>query len=203
MLVLGRYEGDDHVEPIKAEIKIVQDDNYLAPITQVSGQLAAASEYAKAARILHASGECKTIAADCAAQAIECALKAVLNHVATKQTVLKDPRVRHNIDGLWRMAGAQAIVTPADPPSWVSELSQVHDSPYYVRYPSTHAIVFPNLTVVLDELHEVLSKVHQRISEQSIHSKSIAEGLDAVASTVAPEDNRATSAGAGVINTRV
>jgi hypothetical protein len=99
-----------------------------------------------------------------AAHVLECVLKAYLSRGGSDAAV-KESVVRHNLTALWDMALKAGLPISATPPSWVQRLSEVHGSPYYLRYSTgVHGIVLPAPEPVATELPELLALVEKHLS---------------------------------------
>jgi HEPN domain-containing protein len=98
-----------------------------------------------------------------AAHVLECALKAFLSRDGTDER-LKRPPLNHDLGALWKLAAAEGLRVPEDPPAWVERLSGVHGSPYYLRYSTgVHGIVLPQAATVATELAAVLDSVREQL----------------------------------------
>jgi hypothetical protein len=87
-----------------------------------------------------------------AAHVLECLLKAFLSRGGSDTAVRKQD-VRHNLTLLWSMAAQEGLAIAVPAPDWVMRLSEIHDSPYYLRYSTgVHGIVMPPPQPMADEL---------------------------------------------------
>ena len=99
-----------------------------------------------------------------AAHTLECALKAYLSKSGDDER-LKVQNVRHNLCLLWEMCVEEdlAAISPTVP-TWVTQLSEIHDSPYYLRYSTgIHAITTPEPEPMTAELEALLQTVRGQI----------------------------------------
>lgn len=95
------------------------------------------------------------------AHALECALKAYLSRAGDDSTV-RGHQIRHDLNALWGKAAADGLAIPACPPQWVHELSDLHASPFYLRYaPGVHIISTPparSMTIDLEGIVELVAQ---------------------------------------------
>jgi len=97
-----------------------------------------------------------------AAHVLECALKAFLSRDGTDDR-LKRPPLNHDVGALWKLAAAEGLRVPEDPPPWVERLSGAHGSPYYLRYSTgVHGIVLPPAATLAAEVAAVLDTVREQ-----------------------------------------
>jgi hypothetical protein len=98
-----------------------------------------------------------------AAHMLECLLKAFLSRGGSDAAVTKT-KVRHNLALLWSMAAQEGLAVPIPAPSWVTRLSEVHNSPYYLRYSTgIHGIVLPAAQPMADELAALADLVRKSL----------------------------------------
>ena len=98
-----------------------------------------------------------------AAHVLECLLKAYLSRGGSDASV-RAPAVRHNLAALWEMAAADGLSIPPTPPHWAQRLSEVHGSPYYLRYSTgVHGIVLPGAEPMVTEMEALLECVQTRL----------------------------------------
>lgn len=98
--------------------------------------------------------------------ALECILKAALS-LRVDQRNLKGKDLRHNLAGLWELAAQHGLPVPVEPPIWLQGLSDMHDSPYDLRYAQgLHGMVFPPLLGIPEELRLMLLQVRQLQQDQ-------------------------------------
>jgi len=101
-----------------------------------------------------------------AAHVLESTLKAYISRGGSDSAVKDDPKIRHNLSALWSLAHEQGLQTPLAPPSWVTTLSQVHGSPYYLRYSTgIHGISLPSGEPMATELQALLDIVQSSIKQ--------------------------------------
>jgi hypothetical protein len=87
-----------------------------------------------------------------AAHVLECALKAYLSRDGSDERLTRPP-LRHDLRSLWRLAALEGLAVGAEPPDWVVRLSDVHGSPFYLRYSTrVHGILLPPSSTVAAEL---------------------------------------------------
>lgn len=67
------------------------------------------------------------------AHSLECTLKAYLTRDGDSSQV-RNAGIRHNLNGLWALAVANGLGVNATPPFWADRLSELHDSPFALRY---------------------------------------------------------------------
>jgi len=97
------------------------------------------------------------------AQVAECALKASLSRSGDDRR-LKEKALRHNLDALWRLASSEGLSIDAAPPTWMQRLSQLHDSPYYLRYSTgVHGLVTPAPEPMCTELEQLVAAVEHQV----------------------------------------
>ncbi|AMO23923.1 hypothetical protein UC35_14950 [Ramlibacter tataouinensis] len=91
------------------------------------------------------------------AHTLECLLKAyVAKRLGGDKELRKDAKLRHNLQALWARAHAEGLDVAPIPPGWVSQLSQLHSDPYYLRYSTgVNAIVSPGLQPMMSELQQL------------------------------------------------
>lgn len=99
-----------------------------------------------------------------AAQVLECTLKGYLSRGGS-DAMVKKPNVRHNLVLLWEMAYADGLPIGKSPPDWVSTLSGLHNSPYYLRYSTgVHGMVLPKAEPMASDLRKLLDLVQLKLS---------------------------------------
>jgi hypothetical protein len=142
------------------------------------GVASSAHQFLGAARSFHAGLEYMAKAPDdaaaslspsCAfvgAQALECVLKSYVSHRGVPDAVLKDKKsYHHDLDNVWREAARLGLGTSEEPPQWCSQLNQVHNAPYLLRYPSyTNGYVLPSRKAVEAELKKLIGMVESAIT---------------------------------------
>ena len=98
-----------------------------------------------------------------AAHVLECLLKAYLSRDGS-DAALKNRDVRHDLEALWARAFAQGLRVPESPPDWVTCLSGLHKSPFYLRYSTgVHGIVSPGPEPMTSELEGLLEIVRAQL----------------------------------------
>ncbi len=97
------------------------------------------------------------------AHTLECLLKAFLSRNGNDKR-LKAQELRHNLEKLWHLAEAEGLGIANQPPAWVVNLNQLHDSPYYLRYSTdVHAIVMPEPQTMVSELVALFTQVETKL----------------------------------------
>lgn len=97
------------------------------------------------------------------AHTLECALKAFLSR-SGDDARLKGPKLRHNLEELWRLAAAEGLGVTSQPPAWVVNLSELHTRPYFLSYSiGVHGIVSPEPQSMVSEVTALLNQVHTRL----------------------------------------
>ncbi len=97
------------------------------------------------------------------AHVLECILKAYLSKSGDDRR-LRQSDVRHNLEALWSLARADGLNIQIQPPQWVADLSQLHDSPYYLRYSTgVHGIVVPAPEPMATELAALIVQVQSQL----------------------------------------
>lgn len=93
------------------------------------------------------------------AHALECILKAFLSRSGDDRRMKKSD-VRHNLNALWELAHSEGLNIPSQPPAWVSCLSHLHASPYYLRYSTgVSGFVTPASEPMITELAALIKQV--------------------------------------------
>jgi len=94
-----------------------------------------------------------------AAHVLECTLKAYLSRSGDDER-LKHKDIRHNLSKLWSLAQSEGLSVSISPPQWASCLSDLHNSPYYLRYSTgVNAILSPAPEPMTTNLNVLLSLV--------------------------------------------
>ncbi len=97
------------------------------------------------------------------AHVLECALKAYLSRSGDDRRLRKSD-VRHNLEALWSLARTDGLNIQSQPPQWVTGLSQLHNSPYYLRYSTgVHGIVSPAPEPMATELAALIAQVQSQL----------------------------------------
>lgn len=97
------------------------------------------------------------------AHVLECILKAYLSRSGNDHR-LKKRDVRHNLGLLWSQAQADGLNIQRQPPQWVVCLSQLHNSPYYLRYSTgAHGIVGLAPEPMATELAALIGQVQSQL----------------------------------------
>jgi hypothetical protein len=93
------------------------------------------------------------------AHALECLLKAYLSRDGSDDR-LRHQQIRHNLDALWRQAASEGLAVPVDPPDWAVRLSELHNTPYYLRYSTgINGIPTPPPALMASELAALIEVV--------------------------------------------
>jgi hypothetical protein len=93
------------------------------------------------------------------AHVAECALKAFLSRDGSDAAV-KSSTIRHNLSSLWEAAHDQGLAVSMPLPSWLIQLSGVHDSPYQMRYSTgVHGLVLPNAETMAEGVQSLVSTI--------------------------------------------
>ena len=99
-----------------------------------------------------------------AAHTLECALKAYLSRDG-QDSRLMARATRHNLEKLWKLAREEGLPIEAIP-SWATNLSRIHNNPYYLRYSTEiHGIATPAPEPMATELAAIIVAVRQGIHE--------------------------------------
>lgn len=133
----------------------------MVPPTEAQSYLSAANGLLEGAEILAICSQPKLHAcAFLSAQVLECALKAFLASAGWTEKELRSQSIRHNLIALWTKAVAEGLAVPEQPPQWCVLLNQMHDQPYYFRYPmGLNGMGFPAPGTMIPELRALLSSV--------------------------------------------
>jgi len=93
----------------------------------------------------------------------ECLLKSYLTTKGVTDKALRSPRVRHNLEELWRMCVTQGLPVDPTPPPWVTELNGLHDGPaFLLRYPmGINGFSFSPLAPIVQSIELLLETVRQ------------------------------------------
>jgi hypothetical protein len=96
---------------------------------------------------------------------LECLLKAYLAKRGVSEADLKKPALRHDLAELWRRAGSRGLAISSSPPSWVEQLSGLHNQPFNLRYPMRfHGLVLPGCEPMVSELRALLELVGNAVA---------------------------------------
>jgi len=113
--------------------------------------------------LVAAGGSCAVPLAFVSAQVAECALKSALSKDGDDRR-LRDKALRHNLKALWHLAHAEGLPVSATPPEWIDRLSQLHETPYYIRYSTgVHGLVTPAPAQVQVGLRDLVDVVGQYV----------------------------------------
>jgi len=98
-----------------------------------------------------------------AAQAAECGLKAYLSRSGNDIRLKQNP-IRHDLSALWTLAAHEGLGVAATPPNWLSNLSQLHGAPYYLRCSiGVHGVVLPATEPMVSELSALIENISGRL----------------------------------------
>lgn len=98
-----------------------------------------------------------------AAHVLECLLKAFISRDGS-DACLKRKDVRHNLEALWEMAECQGLPIATPPPGWVISLSDLHNSPYYLRYSTgVNGVVLPAVEPMTTDLGNLMQTVCEHL----------------------------------------
>jgi hypothetical protein len=125
----------------------------VAPVTVPDAHLAIAQQLLTGARVLAGGPNCAVTLAFVCAQAAECLFKAFLSWKGVPETDLKDHHVRHDLVALHAKAVARGLTIDPKPPLWLALLSDLHKSPFRLRYPvGLNGFVLPASEPMLADL---------------------------------------------------
>ena len=97
------------------------------------------------------------------AHVLECTFKAYLSRAGDDRNVRAN-NVRHNLNALWSLAHSDGLSIQSQPPQWVACLSQLHDSPYFLRYSTgVHGISTPAPEPMTTELAALVEQVQRQL----------------------------------------
>ena len=97
---------------------------------------------------------------------LECLLKAFLSKTGVSEKDLKDKKkFGHNLNKLWQGAANRKLPISSVLPPWAKRLSELHGSPYRLRYNSgrVHGFTLPNSQELSSELTKLLETVRREI----------------------------------------
>lgn len=110
----------------------------------------------------HKNADLASALALVAAHTLECTLKAFLSRDGN-DLQLTTRNLRHHIEELWNLAKSEGLPID-DIPQWASNLSDIHKSPYHLRYsPKNQGIVLPGPEPMATELKALIELVGQEI----------------------------------------
>ncbi len=113
--------------------------------------------------LVAAGAECAVPLAFVCAQVAECALKASLSKNGDDRR-LREKNLRHNLMALWQLAHSEGVPIAPAPPPWLESLSQLHDTPYYIRYSTgVHGLVTPAPAEVQAGLRDLVGIVGRHV----------------------------------------
>lgn len=149
--------------PITGTANITESGDLVSPPGPPQTYLGMAREFLSGARVL-AGGQGSSISlAFVAAQATECGLKAYLARSGNDARVKSHP-LRHDLGALWSLAAQEGLAVVATPPPWLSNLSHLHGSPYYLRYSTgVHGLVSPAADPMVSELSALIEQISKQL----------------------------------------
>jgi len=152
------------MKPITATASITLQPVTIAPAAPPHTYLGVAESLMPGVKALATTSHPAALAlALVAAHVLECLLKAYLSRDGSDDA-LKKRNVRHNLNALWAMAFAQGLRVPKSPPTWADHLSDLHKSPYYLRYSTgIHVIRLPSAEPMTSELVGLLEVVREQL----------------------------------------
>lgn len=113
--------------------------------------------------LMAAGGACAIPLAFLCAQTVECALKAFLSRSGDDRR-LKQAPLRHNLERLWIHAASEGLPVMEPPPAWLLRLSNLHDTPYYLRYSTgVHGMVSPGPEPMCSDIEALVSLVGENL----------------------------------------
>lgn len=99
-----------------------------------------------------------------AAQALECALKALLWTTGRVVSQLSKGSLGHDLEALWSATAKAGFAVAALPPEWCTCLNALHAKPFHGRYPSgLNGFVTPNAKQSVRDIDQVLSLAEQAV----------------------------------------
>ena len=107
----------------------------VALVTAADAHLAIAQQLLAGARVLAGDPNCAVTLAFVCAHAAECLFKAFLSWKGVCDSDLKDHHIRHDLVALRTMAVTKGLAVDPSPPAWLALLSELHKSPFRLRYP--------------------------------------------------------------------
>lgn len=126
--------------------------------------LSTARNFLSGALTLGAVPSCALPLTFLAAQATECGLKAYLSRSGDDGRLKRHP-IRHDLVVLWSLAASEGLAVSSTPPQWVANLSQLHGSPYYLRYSTgVHGLVLPAAEPMVTELTKLIETISLQLN---------------------------------------
>lgn len=99
-----------------------------------------------------------------AAQALECALKALLWTKGRDVSQLRKPPLGHDLEALWKATAVATCTVATLPPQWCACLNALHDRPFHGRYPSgLNGFQTPNAKQTVRDIDQVLSLAEEAV----------------------------------------
>ena len=96
---------------------------------------------------------------------LECLLKAFIKS-REPEIDLTRYKIRHSIEALWEIACK--IGLDVEIPQWALTLSNLHQTPYHLRYAtSINGLVLPNINLMTEELDLLRIFIHENIAHQN------------------------------------
>jgi hypothetical protein len=152
------------MKPIIGTASITEEGDRIAPAGPPHTYFGVAHSMMPGVKILAtASPSCPLALYLVAAHVLECLLKAFLSRGGS-DAALRDSTLHHDLSALWAMACAQGLRIPQSPPGWVDSLSDLHNRPYHLRYPTgVHGIVSPSPEPMTSDLAAFLEIVRAQL----------------------------------------
>jgi hypothetical protein len=153
------------MEPVIGPVDVPLEPLTVQPVKPHEAFFSAAESLLTGAGIIAESGQNASVAFTfLCGQATECFLKAFLSHRGFDLDTLKSAAFRHDIGKLWSAAMSRALPLGDPMPPWADCLDELHDNPYYLRYPmGLHGIVLPGIDPMLSELQRIREMVRSAI----------------------------------------
>jgi hypothetical protein len=139
----------------------------IGPVTDAVAYLAAARGLNAGVEALAANNEVASARAYLAAQTLECILKSYLAHKNVPEGKLRAPAIRHNLEKLWKLAFTEGAPIQQQPTAWCVRLNELHDKPYYLRYPmGLHGLVLPGSNPMVSDLKAIMASISELVQPQ-------------------------------------
>lgn len=139
----------------------------IGSVTDAAAYLSAAQGLNVGVQALAMNNEVASARSFLAAQTLECVLKSYLAHKNVGKAKLKKPDIRHNLEELWQLAVEEDAPIQQQPPAWCVRLNELHDKPYYLRYPmGLHGLVLPASKPMASDLQAIVSSITELVKPQ-------------------------------------
>ena len=131
------------------------------PVTDSQAYFGAAQGLMHGARVLASAGPNSAMALTLiTGHIVECLLKSYLSHFGKTEQELRQHGVRHNLVSLWTQTISVGLALNQIPPLWLSEIDNLHDSPFILRYPMhLNGLVLPATEPMMTDLDTLLDAV--------------------------------------------